>query len=66
METLIYDAELCAGGPCPKFVVDEEKQVVSLIDRQGRRAEMTVEHFNTFVKAVKSGDIKELASLKRK
>lgn len=70
MEKLIYDADsdaVCTGGgPCPKFVIDEQKQVISLIDKKGNRADMSVEHFNRFVRAVKTGEIREFTSVMRK
>ena len=69
MEKLIYDADPsgpCANGPCPKFVVDEQTRIVSLIDKQGNRANMSIGHFNKFVRAARSGEIRELRSLRRK
>jgi hypothetical protein len=69
MEKLIYDAEICTNketGSCPKFVLDSDKNIVSLIDRQGKRADISTEHFNKFIRAVKSGEIRELAILRRK
>jgi hypothetical protein len=66
MEKLIYDADSCISQTCPKFVIDEKTQVVSLIDREGNRANMTIEHFNKFVRAIRTGEVKELTSVKRK
>ena len=56
-EKMIYDAdEKCNFSTnCPKFVVNEQTHVVSLIDIQGNRANMSIKHFNKFVRAVKSG-----------
>jgi hypothetical protein len=67
MEKLIYDVDPCMTGlSCPKFVLDSDKNIVSLIDRQGNRANMSIEHFNKFVSAVKSGEITELANPRKK
>jgi hypothetical protein len=70
MEKLIYDVDgkqgSKVGDNCPKFVVDEQKQTVSLIDRAGNKANMTVSEFNQIARAFKSGEIKELASVIRK
>lgn len=51
----------------PKFVSNENGWI-SLVDKQRGRADMTVEEFNRFVRAIKSGEIKEqgLTSLRRK
>lgn len=68
MEKTLYDAdpEGCKNGPCPKFVVDEQTQIVSLVDKQGNRASMSVEHYNRFVRAARSGAMRELRILRRK
>lgn len=68
---LIYEVdgikEGCRVSPnCPKFVLDELRQTVSLIDRAGNKANMTVSEFNQIARAFKSGEIKELASVIRK
>ena len=56
---LLYDMDECTNTPtCPKFVVDEKTQIVSLIDRQGNKANMSIEHFNKFVRAVKKERLK--------
>jgi len=57
MEKTLYDAdpEGCKNGPCPKFVVDEQTQIVSLVDKQGNRASMSVEHYNRFVRPARGG-----------
>ncbi len=63
MEKTIYDADPsqeCATGTCPKFVVNDETQIVTLIDKQGNRANMSIEHFNKFIKAARSGEMSEL------
>lgn len=67
MEKLIYDAEGgCGSGTnCPKFVVDEQRQVVSLIDKQGNKAGMSIADFNEFVRAVRSGEITKLSKFRR-
>lgn len=58
---LLYDMDECTDTPtCPKFVVDEQTKMVTLIDKQGNRANMSVEHFNRLIRAVKSGEIKEI------
>jgi hypothetical protein len=71
MDKLIYDGDeqQCtntATGSCPKFVLDSDKNIVSLIDKQGKRANMSIEHFNKFIRAVKSGEITELADPRKK
>jgi hypothetical protein len=68
MEKTIFDVNPeCTGGiTCPKFVIDESTRIVSLIDRQGNRASMTVEEYNGFIKAAKTGAMAELRSLERK
>ena len=69
-QKLIYDADIdktCGSdGPCPKFVLDEQTRVVSLIDKQGNRANMSTEHFNNFVRAVRTGEITMIKPLRRK
>jgi hypothetical protein len=64
METLIYDADptsICTRDrPCPKFVLNKKTGVVSLIDKQGNKANMSIAHFNKFVMAAKTGKIKEV------
>lgn len=60
----IYDAgetECPNGLQCPKFVFNE-KDGVSLVDKQRGRADMTIEEFNRFVRAVKTGELKEINS----
>lgn len=60
-EKIIYDVGECSNGrTCPKFVIDGQKSTVSLIDKQGNRANMTVTEFNTFIKAVKRNAITEV------
>ncbi len=67
VERIIYDAEICPAGTfCPKFVFDESTKTVSLIDKQGNRANISIEDFNKFVRAVISGEIRELTSMIRK
>ncbi len=72
MEKLIYDVdgvrEGCMKGSvnCPKFLVDEQKQIVSLVDRMGNRTNMTISEFNQIARAFRSGEIKELATIMRK
>jgi len=72
MEKIIYDVDGVKDGchlgstNCPKFVVDEQKQTVSLIDRSGNRAHMTVSEFNKIARAFKSGEIKELVLVLRR
>jgi hypothetical protein len=69
MEKTIYDVdgvETCgAGRTCPKFVINEQTNVVSLIDRQGNRASMTIGEFQDLIrgtsKAIKNGSVKALA-----
>lgn len=51
---------------CPKFVFDESTKTVSSIDKQGNRANISIEDFNKFVRAVISGEIRELTSMIRK
>lgn len=67
-ERVLFDVNPLCGfdAQCPKFVLDEQKQIVSLVDKQGSRASMTVQEFNKFVQAVKSGDLAELKPLIRK
>lgn len=60
---LLFDADPTdcgTSGPCPKFVLDEQAKKVFLIDKKGQKAEMTLEHFNKFVDAVLSGDLKKV------
>lgn len=57
----MYDAEGgCLGGTCPKFVLDEKARKVVLVDRRGHEAEMSIEHFNKFIDAVLSGELKRV------
>lgn len=50
----------------PKFVLDEHADAVSLIDEVGNVAKMSIEHFNKFVRAVKTGEIKEITLLRKR
>jgi hypothetical protein len=58
----IYDlsAKACGSDRCPKFVLDERTGAMSFVDKQGKKANLTVAEFNRFVRAVKEGKIKEL------
>lgn len=61
MEKILYDADPCgAGAPCPKFVLSADKKEVTLIDKKGRKASMSIEHFNKFIDAAKSGELKKI------
>jgi hypothetical protein len=61
MTRVIFDADECSAGPnCPKFVIDEKTKVVSMIDKKGKKVDMTVGEFNKFVDAVLSNEIKRL------
>ena len=63
-EKLIYDVDGTegskSGGNCPKFVLDEQMNIVTVVDREGRKARMTINEFNQIVNAVKNGEIKTI------
>ncbi len=69
-EELIYDVDGVQGSRfgdnCPKFVRNGD--TISMIDRAGKRSDMTVPEFNQIARAFKSGEIKEqgLTTLRRK
>lgn len=53
---VLYDLnEGCGGGGCPKFVHDVLKDEVTLVDKQGGKAVLTVAEFNRFAMAFRSG-----------
>lgn len=52
--------ECRAWHNCPKFVVNKKTEIVSLIDKKGNKSEMSIKHFNKFIKAVKNNEIKEI------
>lgn len=66
---LIYDVDGVegsrGGGSCPKFVLYENLDLVTLVDRRGKRANMKISEFNQIVNAIKQGEIKEIKSIKR-
>ncbi len=69
VEKTLYDVDGLGsryGENCPKFILDEETQIVSLIDRKGNRASMTVLEFNKIAKAFKTGEIKDINMVLRK
>ncbi len=55
------------GSPnCPVFTLNEQEGIVTLKDRQGNKAFMTVAEYNNFIRAVKTGVMTELKTLQRK
>ena len=58
----------CAHGStnCPVFTLNEKEGIVTLKDRQGNKAFMTVPEYNNFIRAAKNGVITELKTLQRK
>ena len=69
-EKIIFDAdpgnrdiyEACTGGhSCPDFMLNEQTNVVTLIDKQHRRVPMSISSFNSFVRAIRCGEADETA-----
>jgi hypothetical protein len=61
MEKILFDANPCdVGKSCPKFVLDEERGQVFLIDKKGNKAEMCIKDFNKFIDAVFAGNLMKI------
>jgi hypothetical protein len=74
MEKELFDAGKdgthggCAQGSvnCPKFTLNEQSGRVTLTDRDGNQAFMTIHEYNNIIKAARTGVIAELKTLQRK
>jgi|GEM_PF-1699203 hypothetical protein len=73
-ERMIFDAdpgnldaaeECLFGHSCPEFVLDGESDKVVLIDKRHNRVDMSIEHFNGFVRGANSGQITEITPLQQ-